>query len=350
MSDSIPPQKEWAPGEWPVIGHGWAVELLAGAVATGRMRHAYLFTGPQAIGKTTVAMVFAQALLCEREEKPCGQCLPCRKVQRGVHPDLRVVEPGYGEDQTRQSGEAKSLGIDAVRALRGDSALTPFEGVWKIFLIPEAESMTPESQNALLKTLEEPPRQVVILLTALREESLLPTIVSRCQVFNLRPLPLAAISAALQDRWGVAKEKADLLASLSGGRMGWALTALQDDSILAEREERLAELLRLSHADRLERLSIAARWAQKPREAVELLELWLGWWRDLLMVRAGNQSVGGTGNFDSRKILEQEGARYSVAQISEFLASLERTIAQVERNANLRLALEVLMLDLPSGG
>lgn len=349
MADPVPIQKEWKPGEWPVVGHGWAVELLSGAIASGNVRHAYLFTGPQSIGKTTLALAFAQTLLCEREEKPCGQCNSCRKVQRGVHPDLRVIEPGYGADAEKaEKSEAKSLGIDVVRFLRGEAALTPFEGAWKVFVIPEAENMTPESQNALLKTLEEPPSQVVILLTALREESLLPTIVSRCQIFNLRSLPSPEISEALQKGWGVEKKRAELLGNISRGRIGWALTALLEEVVLEERQERLKQLLKLPRADRVERMNIAAGWAQKPEEAVALLELWLGWWRDLLAVRAAGMSA--VQNLDRHRTLEKEASRYSVAQIAGFLSALERTLGYIERNANLRLALEVLLLDLPSGG
>ncbi|MBI2845040.1 MAG: DNA polymerase III subunit delta' [Chloroflexi bacterium] len=347
MSNISPDEKEWKPGEWPVVGHRWAVELLSGAIASGNVRHAYLFTGPQSIGKTALALAFAQALLCEREERPCGQCPPCRKVLAGVHPDLRLVAPGYGADAEKaEKSEAKSLGIDVVRFLRGEAALTPFEGNWKIFLIPEAENMTPESQNALLKTLEEPPPQVVILLTALREESLFPTIVSRCQIFNLRPLPALEISEALQKRWGVAEKRAEVLANLSRGTIGWAMNALGEETILEDRQKKLEELIELPDAGLVERMNIAATWAQKPEEAVALLELWLGWWRDLLAVRAEDKA--GAQNLDRHRDLEKQAARYSVTQIAGFLSALERTLGYIERNANLRLALEVLMLDLPS--
>lgn len=334
-----------------MVGHRWAVELLSGAIAAGRVSHAYLFTGPQSIGKTTLARAFAQTLLCERENRPCGECLACRKVLHDTHPDLRIVEPGYGSDVTKSGREEpKSLGIDAVRTVTTDAALSPFEGSCKVFLIPGAEAMTVEAQNALLKTLEEPPPAVVLLLCALRAESLLPTIVSRCQVFNLRSLPAQMVSEALQKRWGVAKERADLLAALSGGRVGWAVTAGQEEKILKDREEIIEELASVPRRDRLERMKIAERWARQPEETQERLEMWLGWWRDLLLVHNGFDASGGIRNLDRRKTLEEEARRYSVAQIAGVIDALERTVAQVERNANLRLALEVLMLDLPSGG
>ena len=332
---------------WPVVGHDWAVRLLANSLAEGRVSHAYLFIGPHHIGKTTMALSLAQALNCTGEERPCGECLSCQRIKRGIHPDLRLVDLEYQRWVGESEGDSRLLGIEAIRTILGEAALTPFEGKWKAFIIPEAERMTPEAANCLLKTLEEPPSQVVLLLTALHSGLLFPTIVSRCQIFNLRLVAIDLIREELERRWGLEERRAALLASLSAGRIGWAISAAQDGALLERREGNLNELLSLPQMSRLERLAFAERLSREPQGARESLELWLGWWRDLLLVKGGCPER--VENVDRREILAREASGYSIEEIEGFVAAIWRTIDQLDDNINLRLALEVLLLDLPGG-
>ncbi|MGZ3639583.1 MAG: DNA polymerase III subunit delta', partial [Ktedonobacterales bacterium] len=168
-----------------VIGHQQAQMLLTRAVASGQVSHAYLFAGPDAIGKTTLALAFAQLLECEQPDlpggEPCGVCASCRKVQHGNHPDVTLVEPEEGK---------RLLGVDAVReAVVRLANLAPSTGRWRVFILPNVDRMTANTVNALLKTLEEPPPGVVLLLTSAEPENLLPTLLSRCQLVTLQPLP-----------------------------------------------------------------------------------------------------------------------------------------------------------------
>ncbi len=330
---------------WQVVGHEWAVTLLQNSLARGNISHAYLFTGPPRIGKTTLALNLAQALNCTGEDKPCGECLSCRKISQGVHPDVRMVDLAYQEGLLEREGST-ALGIGAIRSIQGDAALMPFEGRWKLFIIPQAENMTPGAANCLLKTLEEPPRHVVLLLTALHADLLFPTIVSRCQVFNLRPPSMDLIREALEGRWGLEGEGAHLIAALSAGRMGWAVEAAQNETLLEERNERLDELLSLPGARRLERLSFAQRWGSQPERAKEILTLWLGWWRDLLLAKEG--CLDKMENIDRRNTLVEEAEKHELGEIRGFISSIRRALQQLESNVNPRLALEVLVLDLPS--
>ena len=320
---------------WQVVGHKWAVDLLKRALASGRVAHAYLLTGPPQIGKRSLALNFAQALNCLDEEKPCGQCLACSKIAHGNHPDVQIIE-----------GEGGTLKIDQMRTLRHEAALSPLEGHWKVYIIRQMEQATTEAANCLLKTLEEPPSNVILMLTASEAEALLPTIVSRCQVLNLRPLATETVQASLQERWGVDAERAQLLARLSGGRLGWAVAASQNDAILEQRERHLNEMMALMGQGRVERLEYAQQLSRNPEAAPGLLYLWLSWWRDLLLATSGS-SVGVT-NVDREDTLSTQAQRYSLGQVRDFVEALRTAAWRLERNANTRLTLEVLMLSLPT--
>lgn len=331
---------------WQVVGHQWAVRLLEKSLAEGRLSHAYLFTGPPRIGKTTLALSLAQALNCTGEDKPCGECLSCRKISQGVHPDVRMVDWAYQKRLLEEREGSTALGIETIRSIQSDASLMPFEGRWKLFIIPQAENMTPGAANCLLKTLEEPPPHVVLLLTALHTDLLFPTIVSRCQVFNLRSPSIELIREALKQKWGLEEERAHLIAALSAGRIGWAVEAAQDEALLKGRNERLDELLSLPSARRLERLSFAQRWGNQPERAKEMLTLWLGWWRDLLLAKEG--CLDKIENVDRRDTLVEEAQKHELGEIQGFISSIRKALQQLESNVNLRLALEVLVLDLPS--
>ncbi len=319
---------------WQVVGHKWAVDLLERALASERVAHAYLLTGPPQIGKRSLALNFAQALNCLDEEKPCSQCLACSKIAHGHHPDVQVIE-----------GEGGTIKIDQMRALRREAALSPLEGRWKVYIIRQMEQATAEAANCLLKTLEEPPTHVILLLTASEAEALLPTIVSRCQVLNLRPLATETVQRALQECWGVDVERAQLLARLSGGRLGWAVAASQNATILDQREKHLDDLLTLMGQGQGECLEYAQKLSRNPEAAQELLHLWLSWWRDLLLVASG--SSAGIINMDREDTLRAQAQRYSLGQVRDFVEALRTAIWQMEHNANTRLTLEVLLLSLP---
>jgi len=319
-----------------VIGHEWAVDLLLHGLSGGRVSHATLIVGPPYIGKTTLARWFAQALNCTGGlPEPCGECPSCRKLSSGNHPDVQILDaPG------------QTLKISEVRDLQHDLSLSPYEGRWRVALLCDFERATVEAANALLKTLEEPAAQVVLLLTALEAGALLPTIVSRCQVLSLRPLPLAQVKDALVARWGADPVQAELLAYLSGGRLGWAVRALADQALLARRAERLDDLVTLSAEGRVERLAYAAALSRDPALAREVLALWLGWWHDVLLLASGSQ-VNVT-NVDRLAALRQQAGQVSLRQAQRMVARLRSIVNNLDQNVNLRLALEVLLLSLPS--
>ena len=206
-----------------IVGQSALTANLQGQLRSGRIVHAYLFTGEAGAGKRTLASICARALVCEGDAKhrPCDECGPCRRALSGNHPDIQTVEPGYASG-VRGDKRPKSISVDDVRALSEFLSRRPFEAERNVALIPHAQLMTPQAQNALLKTLETPPGQSVLILTCDNLRALLPTIISRCQVVHMQPLDEGLVREYLLGR-GVPSERAHLLAAISGGSIGRAL-------------------------------------------------------------------------------------------------------------------------------
>lgn len=319
---------------WGLIGHEWAVNLLAGRLATGHTSHAYLFTGPAQVGKTTLALRLAQALNCTGATPPCGGCRACWLIEERAHPDVLFVE-----------AEGASLKIDAIRSLQGFLTLRPFEARYRIAIILRAQETTPSAADALLKTLEEPPPAARLFLTADAAGSLLPTIVSRCQVIPLRTVPVAQIEAALREQSGCPPEEAELLAHLSAGRPGWALSAAREPQILAQRAEIIEQMLTVLQANRTARFQYAEGLART--EGLEnVLAVWQSWWRDAMLLSEGSHAR--LLNVDHLATLEQVASHSGPEEIRRAVRAIRETLKNITTtNVNTRLALEVMLLDMP---
>ena len=322
-----------------MLGHEWAVDLLRGHRANERIRHAYLITGPQGVGRRTLAIRLAQALNCSQPVEPaipCGECRACRLIEKMQHPDFSVV-------QAEEAGRA--LKVDQIRELQRTLSLSPYEATYKIALLLRFEEANPNAANALLKTLEEPPPQVIMLLTASDAEALLPTIISRCEVIRLRPLSIEQVSEGLQTRWGLPAEDAHLLAHLSGGRPGYALNLSQNPEVLEQRQSQLDEHQRLLSASRVERFSYAEELSKDKPILQSTLQTWLTFWRDVMLRTAGSSAP--LTNIDRESEIDSLAGKVVLATAQTTVNQLERSIEQIERYINARLVTEVLMLDLP---
>jgi DNA polymerase-3 subunit delta' len=317
---------------WKTIGHEWAVELLQRALAEQRLAHTYLLTGPAHTGKATLAEEVAAALNCTGEMPPCGRCRACLKTAQHAHPDVLFVAPQEGK-----------LKIDQVRAAQRELALSPYEGRWRVCVITDFQLATVEAANALLKTLEEPPSRVVLILTATDASLLLPTIISRCQVLALRAVPAAQIARMLVER-GQSEAQALLLARLAAGRIGWAIQAAQDATVLEQRRARLDELGQVLQSGRAARIQAAERLA-KERDLSEIIGLWQVWWRDALLLNGGCEEL--LVNTDALEALRQLTLQVDLAQAQAALRGGEAALRQLEQNVNGRLVLEVLFLSWP---
>lgn len=325
---------------WDLLGHEWAVQLLQGQIASGRLRHAFLLTGPDGVGRRTLALRLAQALNCSNPPAPgefCGECRACRGFARGQHPDLLIVE--------RQEGD-REIKIAAVRELSRSLSRTPLEARYQIALLLDFEVASEEAANALLKTLEEPSPSVVLCITAPDADSLPATIVSRCELLRLRPVPIEQLTSALTTQFAFELEKARLLASLSRGCPGLALRWHQEPSPLERRVEWLAAGEQLLYANRVQRFAFADT-ASKDREALrDLLLVWLSFWRDLVL-RIGHSSAL-ISNPDKEETIASLSGRLTLVVTQKALQAIERSLTQLTTNVNARLTMEGLLLQLPT--
>ena len=339
---------------WKVVGQDAAVAMLARCLAEDRISHAYLFVGPAQVGKATAARQFAQALNCLEDEPPCGECRACRLIAEGKHPDVETMGIGgvceEPEHRDHRTDGSRDIRICQVRRMERILSRTPYEGRCRVIIVDPADALTTEAANAFLKTLEEPPPNVVLILVAQREEVLLPTVRSRCRRVPFRAAPVAAVARALEERWSVPPERAELLARLSRGRLGWALAALADEQLLAAHETALDEAQRLAEAGYAERLAVAgemgSRWLRDREGVLRTLEAWQEWWRDVLLVSVRRPEQ--VTHVDQLDTLRRQAAQYEVGAVFQPLEAIARAARELEENASPVLALEVLMLDLPA--
>ncbi len=337
---------------WQVIGQDKILSLLDYSLKTNTVAHAYLLVGPRHVGKGTLAFNLAQALNCDGPEPPCGQCRSCQRILEGKHADVISIslDPRIESAVTSNSLEHKTeIGIKDMLELQRMASLPPYEGKYKVFIIDDAEYLSTEAANALLKILEEPPQRVVWLLLAAEEEHLLPTVISRCQRLELKPVPSKQVQEMLIKSYSVDAEKAELLTQLCHGRPGWALSAVANEDILEQRSQRIAKLFSLLTATLEQRFTfaqeLASQFSRKRRAGAEIMEIWLDWWRDLMLIKGGCKEA--ITNLDYEIALEKQARALNLSEIKEFLANLCSLQEEVSKNVNPRLALESLMLNLP---
>jgi DNA polymerase-3 subunit delta' len=332
---------------WRTIGHDKAVTTLKRALGEGRSAHAYLVAGPEHTGKMTLALDLARAVNCSDVEKPCGACDQCRRVEEGLHADVRVV--GVESGQAEGGRRRVAIGIDQVRDVQRDASLKPYEGLSRVFIFDGAERLTEEAANSLLKTLEEPPDQVMLVLLASDASAVLPTILSRCHLIELRPVAAPRVAAELEARFALDNAAAMEIARMSTGRIGWAFRAAESPELLEERSQRLAQFEIAVEGGLEPRFAFAAGLlpvlgASRDRARSELT-LWIEWWRDVMAINHGCPEL--VTNLSRRASLEPRAKALSSAQITSAIRAIQQTLENIERNVNLRLALENLMLRLP---
>lgn len=338
---------------WPIQGQDDAVERLHSAVIRGHPRHAYILSGSEGTGKMALAIAFAQALQCDQSPSPgiaCRHCRSCRKIERGVHPDVQTFslerQAALAEGN---SGKNTSLTIESVRELTAMSGLRPMEGRWRVVIVEDAETLQETAQEALLKTLEEPPGFMVLTLLTDDAETLLPTVRSRCELIDVRHVSTTTIIQSLLDT-EVSRDVAEDVAALAAGRIGWAHRATKDPELAKQRREVLDRALGWTQADAYHRLVTAVRmgdaFAKKRDETFQELEAVLTVWRDALLTR-----VGLPGFATNLHLAGQDADRFGdwdIGALHRAIESVQDCIGDLESNVRPRLALEAMVLQWPT--
>lgn len=330
---------------WKLIGHEWAVNLLQKHIQTDQVRHAYLISGDEGVGKRSLAKRFAQALNCSgavRSGDLCFSCRACTLVPTEQYPDLHVITP---------EEDSSAIRVDQIRELQQRLALSPYEGRFKIAFIPDFEIATEEAANALLKTLEEPNEGVVVILTTIDAVSLLPTIVSRCEHIPLRMVSHEDVLDAIRKR-DLPPEQAALIASLAHGRPEWAIRLAEEPDLLERRTELLRDLEQLLQQSKIQRFDYVERLLPRKddleaqrRNAKHLLEVWMGVWQDAMNL--GFQVEDRVDNTDVRDLIDKLALHLDPFKLFACVKSIHRTHQAIERFVNVRLAMEVLMMEMP---
>ncbi len=334
---------------WQIIGQERAVSLLRQALETNQLSHAYLFAGPPHVGKMTLALNMAQALNCQGWERPCGRCASCQKIAAGTHADVQIIGLATDADDVKKPTE---ISIDQIGAMQHSASLPPFEGQTRVFIIDGAETLSTEAANRLLKTLEEPESGVVFILLTSNEKLVPGTVVSRCQRVELRPMSSEALELALKEKWHIDQAQAALLARLSRGCPGWALSATTDDSLLKQRDDRLDRLVTLTQSGYDERFGyagqLATQFSQNRSRVEELLNLWLDFWHDILLEKVGCSHL--ITSMDRLPQILSISEIFSLDEIHGFIKNIQACMEALRRNVNPKLALEKLVLDMPLRG
>jgi DNA polymerase-3 subunit delta' len=323
---------------WNMLGHEWAVDMLYQHATRGDVRHAYLFCGPPGLGKRTLALRLAQALNCTSPTAPgiaCGQCRDCKHIGEMRHPDMNVIQA---------DSEGGTLKVDQVREVQRALSLKPYQAKYRVAFFLRFQEANDNAANALLKTLEEAPSHAILILTADNPEQLLPTIVSRCEILRLRPLPINIIEADLLKQ-GIDEERARLLAHISAGRPGYARKLINDITLLEKREDRLNDLQTLLPAPRVEKFSYADKLSKDKDAMRQTILIWLSYWRDVLLRVAGAETP--LTNVDRNMEIEFLAGRLDLSTARRVVNNLESALEKMERNVNSRLLAEVLLLDWP---
>lgn len=323
-----------------VLGHPRPIEMLKRAIKKDKIAHSYLFLGNEGIGKKWAALQFAKTLNCleggTEKGDACDQCLSCKKIDDGLHPDVSILEP---ENQT--------LKVDQVKQMQRDLAYRPYEGKQRVCIVGAADRMAPNMSNILLKTLEEPPLHTVIILLANNPRLILPTILSRCQLIRFYPLPIPLVSKWLMERKGINEEEAHLLASLAEGSPGKALE-IQEEMRQIPREKLLKDLVGLKSFP-FEKMEGWIESLPSQRENLLLiLEVAKTLLRDLVMVKTVKDSSILV-HCDLLKEMETLVKSWSLSALLDRIEALHQTTLAIRSNANTTLALEAMMLSWAEG-
>lgn len=320
-----------------LVGHEQIKEHMQAAIRDKKPFHAYLFQGEEGVGKEALARTFAAGLQCQSEstDKPCKECVSCRQMESGNQPDVIWV--------TR---EKASLGVDEIREqLCNTMDIKPFSSPYKIYLVPEAEKMTEAAQNALLKTIEEPPEYGIVILMTSNISALLPTIQSRCLTMEFRPLSTAVVESFVKEHCQVPDYQARASAAFAQGNLGKAMRYAKSEDFI-ERKDHIISLLRhVEQMDLSEMLAVIKDLGTRKDEVRDYIDLMVLWYRDVLLFKA-TKDINQLLFQDEASYISREASHRSYEKIEEILQAFEKAKVRLRANVNFDITMELMLLTL----
>ncbi len=320
-----------------IIGHEDIVRHFKSSIELGKVSHAYILNGEKGVGKKTLAHVVAKSLQCESgSPDPCGTCTSCLQVDSNNQPDIIWVN----------HEKPNVITVDEIRTqIVNDIDLKPYRSRYKIYVVPDAQMMNPQAQNALLKTLEEPPEYAIIMLLTDNVDKFLPTILSRCIVLNFKPVQPLEMIEYLEGQLGVEKEKAKFCTDFAQGNLGKAVRlAISPD--YNEIKEDSVRLLRRIHEMDMEDIILAVKKMGKYKlDVTDYIDIMMMWFRDILMVKISN-SPNKTIFKSEFSYLKKQASRTSYEGIEEILKAMNKLKIRLEANVNFDIAIELTLLTI----
>lgn len=319
-----------------IIGQRDVVDALKASLINNRVGHAYIFSGSCGIGKKTVAHIFSSILMCNegKTDESCGKCKSCLLFENGSNPDYCVLEV-----------EKSSIGVEDIRKLQRDISVRPLYSQKKVYLIPEAEKMTVQAQNCLLKTLEEPPEYGVIILVTSNYDALLETIRSRSVRYDFKRNTFDEVKGLLTDKYEMEYSEAGFVASYANGVIGRAIELLESEGLKKVRDRVIDALVKLKRAEYEAVYEINALFEESKDDVESLLDVMLSFYRDLLVAgKYGNEII--LINSDKKDIILENASGFPIGKLLNNIAVIEETRKNIKKNANFQLAIEVMLMKL----
>ena len=320
-----------------VVGHKDILKYISSAVENNRVSHAYILNGERGSGKKMLANLFAMTLLCETgDNEPCGKCHSCKQAESSNHLDIiRVTHE-----------KPNSISVDDIRTQVNNTVdIKPYQGPYKVYIIPQADMMTPQAQNAILKTIEEPPSYAVFLLLTENAETLLPTINSRCVMLKLRNIKDTLIKKYLMENLDIPDYKADMCTAFAQGNMGRAIMLANSDHFNEIREEAVQLLKHISEMELNEIVAAVKNISVYKLEITDYLDIIMIWYRDVLLYKA-TKEIDKVVFKDQLQSIKEQARKSSYEGIELILESLEKAKARLKANVNFDLVMELLFLTI----
>ena len=322
-----------------VVGHKNIIKYIESAVQADAVSHAYILNGERGSGKKLLANLFAMSLQCQdRDEngEACGKCQSCKQALHGNQPD--IVRVSHEKPTT--------ISVDDIRQqVNNDIVIKPYSSKYKVYIVDEAEKMNQQAQNALLKTIEEPPAYAVILLLTSNADSLLPTISSRCVTLNLRPVKESDVKEYLMEHMHLPDYQAQIDAAFAQGNIGKA-KQIAESTEFAEMAERAFRLLRKSNELELyELVEMIKELTAEKQNIYDYLDLFTMWFRDVLLFKA-TKEVDGLIFKDQYNYIKERAKKSSYEGIENIIDAIGKARERLHSNVNFDLVMELLFMTI----